>query len=156
MIGKKTIVTGLLLLSGVLSAVAAQSGTTDQPQDSLTMSLCNNPEQIVARRVGDFRIEYYMGETQLNMKTMSGFLSLNSASAPWFKKFRARRLTGIGVVLGGIGLIVADGFISKPEFPIITIGGIATAIWGLTIYIGANDTFRLSVYHYNRNICRIK
>ena len=111
---------------------------------------------MIPRRSGDFRIEYYMGETQLNMKTMSGFLSLNSASAPWFKKFRARRLTGIGVVLGGIGLIVADGFIKKPEFPIITIGGIATAIWGLTIYIGSNDTFRLSVYHYNRNICKIK
>ena len=145
-----------LLCAVFIQRAPAQVRSPDQPQDSLTLALCSNPEQIVSRRSGDFKIEYYMGETQLNMKTMNGFLSLNSASAPYFRQFRIRRVGGIGILLAGIGLVVADGFIDVPQFPVYTLGGIATAIWGLTIFIGANDKFRLSVYHYNRDICKIK
>ncbi|MBN1307428.1 MAG: hypothetical protein JXA18_05900 [Chitinispirillaceae bacterium] len=120
------------------------------------MALCVNQEQIVSKRSGDFRIEYYMGETQLNMKTMSGFLSLNGASAPFYRRFRARRILGLGMVAAGIGLIVADGYIPKPDFPLIAIGGIATSVGGVVVFIGANDQFRLAIHAYNKDICKIK
>jgi hypothetical protein len=147
---------GLFLILGLISQAVAQGRVEDAPQDSLTMALCVNEEQIVSRRTGDFRIDFYMGETQLNMKTMNGFLSLNSASLPYYRQSRVHRIGGFGVILAGIGLIVADGFIPKPDFPVITLGGIASAIWGLTIVVGANEKVRLAIYHYNRDICKIK
>ena len=149
----------LAVLAAVLCMVQeteAQIRTPDQPQDSLTLALCANQEQIVSRRTGDFKIDYYMGETQLNMKTMSGFLSLNNASLPYYRKFRVHRVGGIGIIAAGIGLIVADSFIPKPDFPMYTFAGIATAIGGFTVIVGANDKFRLAIYHYNKDICKIK
>ncbi len=126
------------------------------PEDSLTLALCDNPEQIVSRRAGDFRIEYYMGETQLNMKTMRGFLELNGASAPYYKKFKARRISGSLMMASVIGFIVLDNYVSRPSFPVITLAGIATSVWGFTVFLGANDKFRLAIHHYNRDICRLK
>ena len=152
----KVVSTGFFLLLALIFQVVAQGRVDSAPQDSLTMALCSSVEQIVSRRTGDFRIDYYMGETQLNMKTMNGFLSLNSASLPYYRQSRIHRIGGLGVIVAGIGLIVADGFIPKPDFPVITLGGIATAIWGLTIVVGANDKIRLAIYHYNRDICKIK
>ncbi|MBN1578392.1 MAG: hypothetical protein JW913_17655 [Chitinispirillaceae bacterium] len=120
------------------------------------MALCVNREQIVSKRTGDFRIDYYMGETQLNMKTMCGFISLNSASAPYYHQFRARRISGVVMIVAGIGLIIADGYIPEPAFPVITIGGVATSVGGIVIFFGANDKFRLAIHVYNKDICKIK
>ena len=97
-----------------------------------------------------------MNETELNMKTMSGFLSLNSASAPYYRKFRARRIAGIAMMAAGIGLAVADGYIPKPAFPVIAIGGIAVSAWGIGVFFGANQKFRLAIHAYNRDICNIR
>jgi hypothetical protein len=134
----------------------AQSPSTSFPEDSLTCALCQNNEQIVSKRNGEYRIEYYMGETQLNMKTMSGFLSLNSASNHQYRKFKAHRGGGIALVIAGIGCIVADGYITKPSFPFITFGGIAMSISGIVVYIGANEKFRSAIHAYNKDICKIK
>ena len=146
----------VISISGIISLSSAQPSSETHPEDSLTMALCVNQEQIVSKRSGDFRIAYFMGETELNMKTMRGFLSLNGASSPFFRQFRTHRFIGIGMMVAGIGLIVADGYITKPAFPIISIGGIATSIWGIGVFIGANEKFRLAIYAYNRDICKIK
>ncbi|MCX7727608.1 MAG: hypothetical protein N2053_12260 [Chitinispirillaceae bacterium] len=125
-------------------------------EDTLTRELCNSNEQIVARRNGEYRIEYYMGETQLNMKTISGFLELNSASKPWYKKYKAQKLSGIGLFLIGVAAIVADGYIKKPSFPVISVGGIGTSAIGLIVYVKANDKFRRAIYEHNKDVCKIK
>jgi hypothetical protein len=134
----------------------AQGNSNQATDDSLTRALCRNQEQIVAQRSGEYRIEFYMGDTQLNMKTMRGFLSLNSASNPYYKKFRAQRVSGIACVIGGIGLMVADRYISQPKAPISTLVGIATSISGVVIFVRSNNKFRLAIYHYNRDICNLK
>lgn len=151
----------VLLLSGIVLSfpvglVSAQPPDTPPSDDSLTAVLCNNQEQIFSRRTGDFRIDYYMGDVQLNMKTMTGFLSLNSASEPIYRQFRRHRIAGIAMMIGGIGLVVADGYVAQPSFPLITLTGIATSIWGIGVFVGANDKFRLAIHAYNKDICRIK
>lgn len=147
----------LCLLIAVAAPLFAQMNDPQSPpEDSITASLCNNDEQIVSRRNGDYRIEYYMGETQLNMKTMNGFLSLNSASKPFHTKFRTQRLSGTALIIAGIGLVIADGFISEPSFPVFTLGGVTAAVSGLAIYIKSNDKFRLAIHAYNKDICKIK
>ena len=136
--------------------VGAQVNPAILPQDSLTRALCRNQEQIVAQRNGEYRIEYYMGDTQLNMKTMSGFLSLNGASAPYYKKFKAQRIGGIALVIGGIGLMVAEGKISRPKAPVFLLGGVTASISGFVVFIRSNNKFRLAIYHYNKDICKIR
>lgn len=143
----------MLYPSGV---ARAQPPDAPPPEDSLTSSLCNNQEQIVSRRTGDFRIDYYMGETQLNMKTMTGFLSLNSASEPLYRQFRRHRIAGVGMMVGGIGLMIADGYITQPEFPVATLAGIGSLVGGVVMFFGANDKFRLAIHAYNKDICRIR
>jgi hypothetical protein len=139
-----------------LFPVLAQSAGDQAEVDTLTISLCNNQEQIVARQSGEYRIAYYMGETELNMKTMGGFLSLNSASAPLFRKFKMQRWLGVVAMIGGVGLIVADAKISRPAFPVYTLAGIATSIGGVVVFFRANDKFRLAIHAYNKDICHIR
>lgn len=125
-------------------------------EDTLTRELCNSNEQIVARRSGEYRIEYYMGETQLNMKTMSGFLELNSASKPWYNKYKMQKLSGISLFIMGVAAIIADGYIKKPSFPVISLSGIGISTMGLIVYVKANDKFRRAIYEYNKDVCKIK
>lgn len=126
------------------------------PQDSLTTALCNNEEQIVSRRISEWRIGYYMGETELNMKTMAGFLSLNSASKPLYSQYRLKKTAGWVLVVGGIAMIIADGQLTKPAFPVWSIGGVAVSVTGLVVGFKSNGTFRKTIHAYNRDICNIK
>lgn len=126
------------------------------PQDSLTTEICNNEEQIVSRRTNEWRIGYYMGETELNMKTISGFLMLNAASKPQYNQYRFRKTAGWILFFGGIGLIIADGQISGPPEPLLPLGGLAMSITGAVVGYRSNGAFRLAIRAYNRDICNIK
>ncbi len=120
------------------------------------MALCVNDEQIVSKRISEFRIAYFMGETELNMKTLTGFLSLNGASKPFYRNFRIRRLLGGAMFISGIGLVIADSYIGKPSFPVISLSGIAVSICGTAVFFRANKQFRLAINAYNKDICKIK
>jgi hypothetical protein len=126
------------------------------PQDSLTMALCKNDEQIVSRRTNEWRIDYYMGETQLNMKTMCGFLDLNGASKPIYASYRFQKNAGWVLFLGGIGMIIADGRISRPKSPVITLCGVAVSVSGIVTGYKSNEKFRRAIRAYNRDICNLK
>lgn len=143
-----------IVVAGISSGFSQIYGS--ETDDTLTMAQCVNQEQIVAKRTGDFRIEYYMEETHLKMKTMSGFLSLNSASKPIFTQYRTQKISGWVLFFAGIGLIIADGKISRPSFPIITLGGITSSVTGIVVGYRSNRLFRLAIYTYNKNICSQK
>jgi hypothetical protein len=142
----------LFLTANIVSSFAQMP----LPQDSLTTALCKNDEQIVSRRTTEWRIDYYMGETQLNMKTMCGFLSLNSASKPIYNSYRIQKTLGWIFFLGGVGLVIADGKISQPEAPVITLCGIVMSVSGIVTSYKSNEKFRLAIRAYNRDICNIR
>lgn len=144
-----------MIISLFLCTASELYGQNDYPQDSLTMSLCNNQEQIVSKRTNEWRIEYYMGETQLNMKTMSGFLSLNGASKPLYNNYGLQKIFGWVLFAGGIGAVVADGYVKEPDFPLLTLGGIGLSITGIVVGYNSNHTFQLAIRAYNRDICKI-
>ena len=146
----------LLQLLLFFSIAYCQPQPVSLPEDSLTAALCNHQEQIVARRTGTYRIDYYMGETHLNMKTMKGFLRLNGASNPYYRQFKMHRFGGFSLFFGGIGLMIADRYIDKPNFPVYTIGGLTAMISGIVVGFGGNGKFRLAIYAYNKDICKIK
>jgi len=140
----------------ILVILQLSFGDTSLPQDSLTTALCTNQEQIVSRRTNEWRIGYYMGETELNMKTITGFLTLNGASKPLFNQYRLRKTAGWVLFFGGIGLIIADGYIKGPPAPVLPLGGIAVSITGIVVGYKSNDSFRFAIRAYNRDICGIK
>lgn len=144
----------LVCLFTWISLLHAQS-SEQNPTDTLTRSLCNNQEEIVSKRVGEYRIQYFMGETQLNMKTMKGFLSLNEASKPIYDSYRFQQAANWVLAIGGIGLIAADLWVIKSEFPFFAVGVLSI---GSGIYIGirSNKTFFRAIYAYNKNICEMQ
>jgi hypothetical protein len=142
----------LVCLFICISLLRAQSNERN-PTDTLTRSLCNNQEQIVSKRVGEYRIQYFMGETELNMKTMKGFLSLNEASKPIYNSYRFQQVASWVLAIGGIGLIVADPRISRPKFPVISIAGAVSIGSGIYIGLRSNNTFFRAIYAHNKNIC---
>lgn len=146
-------VTFFILL--LLSFSTAQIVPTAASEDTLTAALCRNPEQIVSK-LNEWRIEYYMGETQLNMKTMKDFLDLNGASSPYFHRFNRMRIGGIALFFGGIVLAIADSYITQPEFPLATVTGLSAALTGSVLFFRSNNAFRMAIYTYNKNICQIK
>ena len=62
----------IVLLVCICCASVSGQSSEQNPTDTLTRSLCDNQEQIVSQRIGEYRIQYFMGETELNMKTMKG------------------------------------------------------------------------------------
>lgn len=140
----------------LLTVVSAQK-KEQNPTDTLTRALCDNPEQIVSRRAGEYRIQYFMGETELNMKTMKGFLSLNDASKPIYNRYRYIKAASWILGIAGIGLIgVVEPKIDTPEFPLYSILGAGAIVGAVTIGIKNNRLMFESIYAHNKNICGIK
>ena len=126
------------------------------PQDSLTCAVCDNQEQIVSRRINEWRISYYMGETELNMKTMTGFLSLNSASKPLYNQYLFSKIASRVLFIGGVGLIIVDSKFIDSDFPYATLGGIGLSVTGIVVSYKSNNTFRLAIRAYNRDVCHLR
>lgn len=149
----------LLWLLLVIGSLTAQNGVMqgqDLPQDSLTVRLCDHDEQIFTQRTSEWRIEYYMGETHLNMKTMSGFLSLNGASKPVYNRYLFEKYAGWALFFTGVGLLVADGRWIDGNGPWVAFGGIGVSVSGIVMGFRSNETFRKAIWTYNKNLCKIK
>ena len=146
----------ILFIIGCLSFVSAQD-SDQNPTDTLTRALCDNQEQIVSRRVGEYRIQYFMGETELNMKTMKGFLSLNDASKPIYDRYRLMKAVSWMLGIAGIGLIGAvEPRVDTPKFPVYSVIGAGAVIGAFTIGIKNNRLMFESIYAHNKNICGMK
>lgn len=146
----------LLLAIGSLTAQTGVMQGQEQLQDSLTVRLCGHDEQIFTQRTSEWRIEYFMGETQLNMKTMSGFLSLNGASKPVYNRYLLEKYTGLALLFAGVGLLVADGRWIDSRGPYLAFGGIGISVSGIVVWYRSNETFRKAIWTYNKNLCKIK
>ncbi|NLG18195.1 MAG: hypothetical protein GX556_12755 [Fibrobacter sp.] len=142
---KLTLILSLLLLYSI--PISAQE------TDTLTAQLCSHPEQIFTKPSSTYRIDYWMGETMLNMRTTKGFLYNNGASRPFLQKYTALKVTGYTLTAAGAGLIITNIALKKPGFSPIGIAGYTSIVCGLTATFSANGKFRMAVYQYNRNIC---
>lgn len=120
--------------------------------DSLTAPVCRNPDQITAKIDGN-KIEYVMGEYQLNISTIKGYLYNDGASKPYLKKYNSFRGTSYLMLAGGLGGVVA-GFATGKS--LITIGGCALAGGGVIFYFKSNDKFRKAIHEYNKSVCTNK
>ncbi len=142
---KPALILTLLLLSSI--------PVLSQETDTLTAQLCSHPEQIYTKPSSTYRIDYWMGETMLNMRTTKGFLYNNGVSRPFLQKYTALKVTGYSLAIAGAGLIITNVALEKPGFSPVAIAGYASIVCGLTATFSANGKFRMAVYQYNRNIC---
>lgn len=124
--------------------------------DSLTAPVCMNPEQIIAKMDGN-KIEYVMGEYQLNMGTIKGYLYNDFSSRTYLNKYKALRTTSYLMFAGGLGLVItgfSNGGSKAGTF--LTIGGFSVAGTGLVFYFKSNLKFREAIHQYNKSICSNK
>jgi hypothetical protein len=126
---------------------------TAQEKDTLTSPLCAHPEQIFTKQSGTYRINYWMGETMLNMKTTKGFLYNNGASRPVLQKYTALKVTGYSLLCVGAGLIITNIALDNRGFHPVGLAGYASIACGFAASFSANGKFRLAVYEYNKNVC---
>ncbi|HEX3019800.1 MAG TPA: hypothetical protein VHP36_05845 [Chitinispirillaceae bacterium] len=120
--------------------------------DSLTAPVCRNPNQIIAKLDGN-KIEYWMGEYQLNISTTKGYLYNDGFSKPYLKKYNLFRGSSYAMLGGGLGLVIAGFSIGKS---LISLGGLVSAGSGLVIYFKSNEKFRIAIHEYNKSICSSK
>lgn len=121
-------------------------------QDSLTAPVCAHPDQITAKMDGN-KIEYVMGEYQLNISTIKGYLYNDGFSKPYLKKYNALRGSSYAMLAGGLGLVIAGFSTGKT---LLSLGGLATAGGGLVIYFKSNNSFRKAIHEYNKSVCSNK
>ncbi|NLL14904.1 MAG: hypothetical protein GX267_15990 [Fibrobacter sp.] len=121
-------------------------------QDSLTAPVCAHPDQIVAKLEGN-KIEYVMGQYQLNISTIKGYLYNDGFSKPYLKKYNALRGSSYAMLVGGVGLVIAGFSTGKTLF---SLGGLVTTGSGVVIYFKSNNSFRKAIHEYNKSVCSNK
>lgn len=135
----------LILLSICLCCLAQE--------DTLTQALCKHNEQIVSE-VDGIRVQYKIHGYTINGKTAGGYLHNNPASNPYFKRYQACKTSAYICTGLGFGAIITNLVIGKGA-P-LTLAGVGLAGFGLYINFRGNHLFRVAIYEYNKNICRIK
>lgn len=118
-------------------------------QDSLTAPVCSHPDQIIAKLEGN-KIEYVMGEYQLNISTIKGYLYNDGFSKPYLKKYNTLRGSSYVMLAGGVGLVIAGFSTGKTLF---SLGGLVATGSGVVTYFKSNNSFRRAIHEYNKSVC---
>jgi hypothetical protein len=97
-----------------------------------------------------------MGEYELNVKTVKGYLHNNAASKPFLNKYSALRVSSAVMAGVGFGLIGTNIALHKPMFAPVGIAGWTMVIGAGVVFFKSNGKFRIAIHEYNKNLCKIK